>query len=126
MARSKEYETLYSAISGLPEYRGASTQEKLDAMAGLVLQAVDKTHPTLRPIYHPRFTGQIIGWRILNPKEWFARRPDGEVSGPYPTKKRAMRTFRVGSTSRLDTGHYAGEDVEFFTRAKAKDLGVAV
>lgn len=84
-------------------------------------------------VMHPNGKGQIIGYRRLNPKDWFRMSSDGEVTGPYHTLRIVQRALNADHYTRTPfkgvylikaTGHYGGRVFLAFTRDAAPDLAL--
>lgn len=67
-----------------------------------------------------------VGYRWANPKDWFLRREaEGEVEGPFQTKKLILANLRAKSASKTDSpGVYKVGDAVLFTRDRAAAVGL--
>ena len=69
--------------------------------------------------------GQVLGYKRLNPKEWFTfGKDDGKLNGPFPTKRLALATQRLKSARTVEAGVYETDDHYFFTRDRAERVNV--
>lgn len=86
-------------------------------------------------VMHPNGLGQIIGYRRLNPKDWFrmSGEPDYDVVGPFPTLRIILRSLNAAKSRRTPhkgvylitaRGHYEGEVFTAFTRDAAPALNL--
>jgi hypothetical protein len=67
--------------------------------------------------------GQILGYRRLNPKEWFTFGKDsGEIGGPFPTKRLTLSALRAKKAAKVEGGIYETEEHYVFTRDRAETL----
>lgn len=78
-------------------------------------------------VFHPRFAGQIIGYRRLRPKDWFTLNDEtDEVTGPWPTKRHALYSLRLKTSQKTKTSglYTAGEHHIVFTRDRVEHTGL--
>lgn len=76
-------------------------------------------------LFHPRFKGQIVGYRRLRPKEWFTFGKDsGEIAGPWPTKRHALYSLRLKSARTVESGVYETDEHYVFTRDRAERINL--
>ena len=70
--------------------------------------------------------GQLLGFRRLNPKDWFVQHTEsGEVRGAYGTKRHALHALGTKSASKTETsGIYSIPGWYIFTRDRAGVLGI--
>jgi hypothetical protein len=70
-------------------------------------------------------TEQIIGYRRINPKEWYTRNEStGTIRGPFSTKRLALSALREKSASKAGSGIYRTPQHAVFTRDRATALGL--
>jgi hypothetical protein len=69
-------------------------------------------------VFHPRFSGQIVGYAKDNPKEWFVRHGE-EIKGPFDTKKLCLAVVGGKTATKVEAGIYLHNDSTIFTRDKA-------
>jgi hypothetical protein len=65
-----------------------------------------------------------VGYRYANPRDWFILPKDGEVNGPFRSKKLCLRVVRAKSATKVDSGVYAVGDTMIFTRAQAGAVNI--
>lgn len=69
-------------------------------------------------VFHPRFTGQIIGYVRLKENEWFVEK-DGEVEGPWDTLTTCKKIAKAKRATKVEAGIYKANGYVMFTRANA-------
>jgi hypothetical protein len=78
-------------------------------------------------VFHPKFDGQIVGYRRLRRKDWFLL-PEGgrvdEVVGPYATKGAILRMLGFKTSKQVQSGVYTVEGWILFTRDRAEKLNL--
>ena len=79
-------------------------------------------------VFHPRFAGQIVGYRRLRAKDWstFNDATD-EVTGPWPTKRHALYSLRLKTSQKTKTSgvYTAGDHHIVFTRDRVEHTGLS-
>lgn len=76
--------------------------------------------------YHTLQSGHRlhVGYRYANPKDWFTLE-EGEIDGPFPSKKLILHKHRVKASKTLGTGQYqVTNTVVAFTRDQAEAVGL--
>ena len=67
---------------------------------------------------------QIRGYRKVRLSDWFILSDEGEVEGPFPTRKLCLSKLRVNKSSRGGTGVWLTPGFTVFTREHAPDVGL--
>lgn len=68
---------------------------------------------------------QITGYRRINPKDWFTfGLEDGEIHGPFQTKRHALHKLGLKKAKSLGPGQYETPAHYVFTRDRAGALRI--
>lgn len=117
---SRTFDSLWLALPFVVDT--LDEKERLALMPQVAREAIEGTHPVLRPVYHKKFN-QIVGWRLLDPKSWFAI-SELEIRGPFPTKRLALRSVHQKTANKVAPGHYEAGGWTFVTRQVAEATGL--
>lgn len=79
-----------------------------------------------RMVHHSLKSGYRIhtGYRYARPTDWFTTTREGEVEGPYPSKRIILHKHRVKTAQKQASGIYKIDGYLLFTRANAQTLGI--
>jgi len=76
---------------------------------------------TYEALFHSSFDDMIVGYRKLREKDWFTER-DGEVAGPFRTKRLCIRNAGAKRSEIVRAGHYIANGTNIFTRDMAEQV----
>ena len=106
--------------------RGDETPEQLAPEAWQALKA-GRVWREYEAVFSDHQDPQILGFRKVRMGDWFILGDDGDIAGPFPTRRLCLRKLRVTRCSRTDAcapGIYLVPGYTLFTRQYAPDVGL--
>lgn len=104
----KRFNTAYRAAKHHAETKGRL--KEFEENGGAYIRKLVSAEVIL-PVEDKR--GNIVEWDLFEGTEWFVFDEDGDVvSNHYKTKKAAMKSLGVESSTRIDTGVYRADGTD--------------